>query len=173
MNCSRNVQTYLQLRNNVHKLINMRAHLPITHTSQSVLDIVSKIKFTMSGQRSFFLNLTSTTSTFCGTCPEPTMFMNFETCISSPPGYASFSDVNPCELVQLVACEYFTVANWGTADVVSLVGLYIQPTVRAIGVSFNQFGTALKSEMYNDCGCQWILCSPLSVCLALSRSPVS
>lgn len=43
MNRSRNVQTYLQLRNNVHKLINMRTHLPITHTSQSVLDIVSNI----------------------------------------------------------------------------------------------------------------------------------
>ena len=43
MNCSRNVQTYLQLRNKVHKLINMGTHLPITRTAQSVFNVVSNI----------------------------------------------------------------------------------------------------------------------------------
>jgi len=43
MNCLRNVQTYLQLRSKVHKLINMETHLPITRTAQSVFDIVSNI----------------------------------------------------------------------------------------------------------------------------------
>lgn len=41
MNWSRDVQTYLQLRNKVHKLINMGTQLPITRTAQSVFDIVS------------------------------------------------------------------------------------------------------------------------------------
>ena len=43
MNCSRNVQTYLQLRNQVHKLINMGTHLPITRTAQSVFHVVLNI----------------------------------------------------------------------------------------------------------------------------------
>lgn len=43
MNFSRNVQTYLQLRNKLHKLIDMGTHLPITRTAQSVFDTVSNI----------------------------------------------------------------------------------------------------------------------------------